>query len=359
MHVNSNKSAAKLIRSRNGQAMPYLFVMLVILIVSWSMMVNFSKLLFERMAMQNAADNGALSAAVNQARTLNMINMFNRLIASNFYDGIPYPLGWGLGGISPAGNVIGAGGGIGECVLVPVAPQYFINDVSRVGSVLDVYAGWFFCGFGTTTGFISINAGATIMRTCTQILVGIQEGIAKTGPMFSYVVAQKAAQRQNIDADGKETGAEYIFIPPKALSLGLKRNRQQITYCGTAHYYASGMVANVHVVCPVPFATDDKSWYFADESKFYQKKVTLYAYKTSGAASSKGYPLLGRWLGISWPSYVTIASAACFNRRGAGFTLVNGEKKSTDIRAALNKSEEEGASWQAHLVPVKDLYVQH
>lgn len=337
-----------------------MFIMLIILIVSWAMMVNFSKLLFERIIIQNAADNAALSGAVNQARTLNMINMYNRLISSNFYDGVPYPLGLGLGGIHPARSVMGAGGGLGTtCVLVPIAPQYLMNDVTRIASLADIYMGIIYCGFGTLSGTRMIDDGVTIMRECANMLITIQEGIAKTGPLFSFIVSQKVARRQNIGFNGIEAGADYIVIPPKAMSLGLQRNREHITYFGAFHVYASNETANVHAVLPVEVGSDDKTWYLADDSVFYRKRITVTAFKDADSSSLRGYPLLGKWLSIPRPSYAAIASAACYNRRGPGFPVDSGNGTSTDIRSVLNISEEEGASWQAHLVPVHNASIKH
>ena len=66
-------------RSR-GQAMPYFFMMMVVLVLCWAMIVNIAKLVKDRMMMQNAADNAALSVAVYKARVLNKLGQLNFLM---------------------------------------------------------------------------------------------------------------------------------------------------------------------------------------------------------------------------------------------------------------------------------------
>src|SRR3989339_34221 len=78
---------AKIKNKGSGQVMPYFLIMMVVLIISWAMLLNIAKLLRDRMVMQNAADNAAISVAVYKARVLNTLGKMNYLIACALYGG--------------------------------------------------------------------------------------------------------------------------------------------------------------------------------------------------------------------------------------------------------------------------------
>jgi competence protein ComGC len=223
-------------RKSSGQALPYMIIMMVALIICWSMMINIAKLLKDRTMMQNAADNAALSMAVNQARTMNILNKFDLIIESILYDGLPYPIGIGFGAMHPFAVTGVFEGHYAECMLFPLFPQLIMNDVSRVAFTPDLYMGTLVsCHGGTWGGWYHSDIVAKVMRYLTEALTDSQVAVARVGPLYSHIVAQEIAKRQEIGANGTKSGADLI-IPLDTCALGLLPNKQHIEFYGSEHF---------------------------------------------------------------------------------------------------------------------------
>ena len=345
-----------------GQAMPFFVLCMIMLLLFWMTIINVGKLVKDRMVMQNSADNAALSLAIHQARVMNMVNKINEMIAKVFYDSIPVGPTLGMGAMHPLG-IMGVGGGpYGVCGLAPLLPQAFKDDVSRVAATIDVIPlGMTKCSMGTGNGSADLKTGIQALKAQVDMLIPIQESIAKLGPMASVVIAREIAKRQELNLAGETTAADEIVYLPLA-AIHLKRNKQKITYFYANHMYISippipiflppGL--HIHIVRPKKLAETEKSWYYADEDNFYKKKFTVTAFKKKDSASNKGYPF-GQKLfpGIEWPAIQTIASAGFYNTGGPGFVPKKSPWKGVKIKENIEAFEKGyGKGWEAHLVPV-------
>src|SRR3989339_1406980 len=178
--------------SKNGQAMPYLLVSMVILIICWAMMVNTAKLLHDRMIIQNAADNAALSVAAYKARVLNELRYTNFLIGCLLRDGIP-GFTWGIateekpfweffGGIFNYDGFGFSGSSYGSCPhsTFGFLPMMFHDNQKHVGSIFDMsHEG---CP-GMDTGFMSSSKNVERISQMVQGLIKLQDAIRLPFPM--------------------------------------------------------------------------------------------------------------------------------------------------------------------------------
>jgi hypothetical protein len=87
------------------------------------------------------------------------------------------------------------------------------------------------------------------------------------------------------------------------------------------------------------------------------------ARKNPDSGSNKGYPVFGSWLGLTWPSIQTVASANYYNKSGTSMSLHtdpgSGDVKETEVCESFNESRDNGGKWQAHLVPVNKFALMH
>ena len=166
-----------------------------------------------------------------------------------------------------------------------------------------------------------------------------------------------------MDLSGSEIGADLRF-----LSLGLKRNELKIDYFGAEHYGVSipppgtpiTPPVHAHYIKPYKVGETNKSWYFADKSKFYKKKLTVKVTKAANAESNKGYPIFGKWLGIQWPDIKAVACAGYYNKTKStinhgrpSFVLKEAPWKKEEIKENIDAYQDSRkGGWYAHLVPV-------
>lgn len=274
------------INSRRAQAMPYFFMMVFVLVLCWAMMINVAKLVKDRMMMQNAADNAAISVAVLQARVLNVIGSMNYLIATTLASGA-YP----------------------AIVHINLYNQHY------VGSALDRK-----CSGGLEMGKESYE----YVSKLRNLVVGLTEAQKKlvevVYPAQVLYVANKIAERQEYNAKKEATGADIAICAPLTIE-GLKQNEREIVYYTTVNWGVGPIpfVLNkhVHFVLPKEYKREKYSWYYVeDNDKFSKRKVTVTVIKKSDSASNKGYPLFGKWFGIEWPAIYATASAAVYNVDG-------------------------------------------
>lgn len=369
-----------------GQALPYILVMILVLVISWTMILNISKMLTDRMTLQIAADNAALSAATNQARTLNLLAKTNEMIARTLYDGSFLLPVLGLGAVHPVGLMGIGGGGYASCVIAPLIPQCIMDNVSCEASTLDVILGVRACSFGTRPFFMQrISAGATAMRAQVDALITFQENIvARVGPWETARVSEEVGRRHNKDikvitthpllAGVEEAGVDLGDLNEISgmhfRALGLQRNKTKnneilINYYGAEHIGFSippnpfVPACHLHFVFPykLPGKGGQKAWYYADANTFHRKKLTIKATLAANAHANKGFPILGKWTGIEWPKITTLASAAYYNKAqnapGPGFIVKQKPYRGENIREnidAYRDSKYDG--WYAQLVPV-------
>lgn len=349
--------------------MPYMLVMTVILVICWAMIVNVSKLIKDRMMMQNAADNAALSIAVYKARVLNRVGKLNYQMACVLYDG-PYGLIEAIAGVDPVGtrNYSYYGeynGAYGTCSSW-LAPAYFMrfsDNQQAVACMDDMSHG--FCP-GTDKGIFSSDKNVKLVKDYIDFAVKHQESIWRPFPGLAAIYAREIASRQEIDARGNPCGPKDLLdvLIPRGLSLGLKVNENKVKYYETYSVCISIEALGYHKhLFGTPHFTYEspKSWLYADITKFARsQKIVVTATKRSNAESNKGYPLLGKWLGIKWPDITVVAAAAVYNRNGPMFPLdypSNPSNKISRVWKEYQKSKKGG--WDAHLVPIETPLTLH
>lgn len=354
--------------------MPYMLVMIMVLIISWAMMVNIAKLMQERMMLQNAADNAAISVAVFKARTLNALGYLNYLIACTLYDG---EVGLALGkfvGCEPPGifNYFSFGtwdGPYGWCP--PWTPFLFfwmcLNDSQKmVGSALDIWHG----GRCPGTEFFSYELyGKNIERTKFWVsrLREYQDAFYGAFLMNVLPYAEKVA---SLNSEGYEFKKEKlnIWMSPLFNVLGLYRNKNGIKYYNTQ--------SMCHSVPPNPewpsyhlhfFWTeamsfnkenDCHSWLYADKSIFSKSCKVMIILKKK--IEKKGF-IFSKWIGLDDVEMEAVSSAAVYNRNGPMFPLETRDHPSDKISPVFKEYlRAQYGGWDAQLVPSNYLrIVQH
>ena len=347
--------------------MPYMLVMMVVLVISWAMMLNIAKLLSDRMIMQNAADNAALSAAVSKARLLNQLGQLNYLMACALY-GTEY----GVSNYTSGGLT---GGVYGICMQgVGIADYKCVSDTqSRIGSVVDASHGG--CS-GTDEGphetFRTISAIRNLVngmiKTQDALVFQFRSDFALPVPSFNRI--SKIANAQMINSDSRNTIVDHIYVlnPGSVLLNDLVRNENGVEFCKTKSFCVSVPPnaitppgAHGHIYWTDDYMFQKKSWLYWDKSCFNDNmKITVVAVRNSNSDSNIGFPLLGKWLNIEWPTITVTASAGIYNREGAMFTVEEKGRPSDEILPVIRayKNAQKGG-WDAHLVPVNKLKIQH
>lgn len=345
----------KKIKIPRGQAMPYFFMMMAVLVLCWAMIVNIAKLVKDRMMMQNAADNAALSVAVYKARVLNKLGQLNFLIGCTLYG-----TEFGVSNYFHGGVFAGP---YGICSPVPLyVPMAAVDDQQKIACVADIMSlGIPKCAGGTGSGSGEASQAVSAIRNFAKGMVAAQDSLRLPFPGLAVVYANKIAKRQELNADDDECGADLVAVT-SGLSLGLERNENGIKYFKTKTTYVS--IPPVPIVLPPgahghlwlteDYAEEEKSWLYADKDKFYKnQKITVVATKYGDSDSNKGYPLIGNWFGISWPTVMTTASAGVYNTKGSMFpeeTKGSPSDKISPVIKEYRKAEKGG--WDAHLIPV-------
>jgi len=352
-------------RSASGQALPYMLVMMVVLIISWAMMLNVAQLLTDRMIMQNAVDNAALSAAVCKARLLNKLGQLNYLIGCALY-GTEY-------GITNYNSYGVTGGVYGICPQVVGAADFkcFTDTQKKIGSVLDAsHSG---CT-GMDNGSAESERIIVSIRNLVNGLIKVQDALIAQyrfefdNPVLSANRMYKIAQRQDqINVNSK---IKYIIvINPESLSLNdIVRNENGIDYCKTKSICISVPPNPItpagihgHAFWTADYVHERKSWLYADQESFFRnQKIIVVAGSNNDSESTKGYPVFGKWIGLSWPAISVTAAAAVYNTQGPMFTVEQKGRPSDEISPVIKayKRAEKGG-WDAHLVPVEDLGIMH
>jgi hypothetical protein len=303
--------------NEKGQVMPFYLAALLVLLLCWAMVINIAKLLRDRMMLQNAADNAALSVAVLRARTLNLIGITNYLMASALSSGA-YPC------------------------LVPVS----LFNIDYVGGSPTSFP-FPFCDVRCNNSGAEYHtdyAGVNRLRYTVNSIAGFQKLLIAAYPVAALRTANRIGKRQEINKEGEETGADAVLVIPSqyldlssegSLSfssgspffqglapeklLGIRRNRRRITYYKTVNIGVQGTTHH-HFTAPSKWFSEDAAWYTAD-SGFHQQKIIVIATKSGDAKSQKGYPLFKGIFNLRWPSIVTIAAAATYNTGGTMFPV--------------------------------------
>jgi hypothetical protein len=402
----SGGQAAPALSASEGQAMPYMLVMMVVLVISWAMMLNIAKLLTDRMIMQNVADNSALSVAVYKARVLNALGYLNYLMAATLYDGVEglkgaivldkapkelrdnflfrYVMISGLESNYYGGGEINSVYGVCRSkdskVLLPMTVW---NSQKRVGCKKDsghtngTCFGKELLGGGDGDKYINIIRDMVYGFYITQYML-------KTPfPVYSTAIAYEIAKRQEFDsADGKKEKDEILafvnpLIDPKhySFSTGLSWNTNWIQYYKTLNFCVSippnpllpngkhthGFIswAQPWKPAPAPHGFYEKhSWLYADNETFIKAcRVYIAARKSS---NGNGYPIMGSWVGIQWPEIETAAAASVYNKNGPMFPVERKGSQSDSIRQVINAYlDARDGGWEAHLIPIRKFEIQH
>ncbi|MFC1501665.1 Tad domain-containing protein [Elusimicrobiota bacterium] len=408
-----NKKFYRQNKHSRGQTLPYMLAMMLVLIICWSMLVNIAKFLNDRMMMQNAADNAALSVAVYKARVLNELGRLNYLLASTLYDG-KAGLTAALLGEEPLGifNYDGkfsfslssmirtisstdalsiitllkdsfSDGGpvriprysgpyntcaakfrpISPAVVIP--PFFLVRRMSdydsqeQIACISDMYNGR--CsGTLTRIDLSGNNRGVEFIRKTVDAIIAAQKSFSTPFPPLALKYANDIGKRQQVNSRGEFCGADFVVVSPASLSLGLKRNENGIGYCKTKHLcvslpgtpvYPPG--THTHVFWSDEYKKGKKSWFFADNRTFSKYQIIkVLAVKRGNSDSNRGYPVLGRWLGIRWPDIVTSASAATYNTTGPMFPVEDAGDPSNQISPVIGAYlQARHGGWYAHLIP--------
>jgi len=350
----------------SGQAMPFFLIMIVVLVICWAMMLNIAKLLTDRMMMQNAADNAAISVAVCKARLLNKLGAINLLIACQLYGTEE-----GLTNYSTFGFTLPV---IlyGFCTQVGPADIELIKDTQqRVGSIADVPAAHGGYCTGIDYGYHTSSKCIDILKGLVHTGIMVQNALIKEFQIRAEFIANSIANKQELNSRGEYAGADYAAIvnPNCFLLQELKRNMNGVGYCETDTlcisippnpFLPDG--AHIHTFWTKPETpTDDSgSWLYGDSETFSaNQKITVMAVKNGSSSSNKGYPVFAKWLGIQWPTITTYASARVYNRSGPMFPLENG-RPSDSISAVIKAYRHaQNGGWDAQLVPCDFMEIQH
>jgi len=349
---------------RTGQAMPYFFMMMIVLAMSWMMLINVGKLMTERMMMQNAADNAALSVACYRARVLNKLGQINYLIGCALYGTKTGLTNWHIIGVFT--------GPYGVCSPVPIyIPEAVVDNQQKIAAVPDVMMlGVPKCSMGTASGSDEQKATISSIRNLVKGMVTVQDSIRLPYPGGAAILAKNIAKLQQRNNAGEDTGADLAAVIPwggaNGYKLGLERNENGVKYFASKTIYISvppipvvlppGL--HVHIWLPEDYAEEEKSWLFADKEEFYKHhKITVLA--TKNADTEKGYPFgAGLFGGIKWPTIQTMASAAVYNAQGPMFPLDDKDSPGDKISPVVKEYEKaEEAGWDAHLVPLGSPYI--
>ena len=341
-----------------------MLVMMVVLVISWAMMLNIAKLLSDRMILQNAADNAALSAATAKARLLNKLGQLNYLMGCALYGTAEGMTNY---------NSYGVTGGIYGVCLQGAGPadfQRYKDTQERIGSIFDASHNPYCTGIDK-----GWNESAKLITAARNLVFGMAKAqdalryqflseFAVPIPSFNRIFT--IAQNQEFGKDGVDD--IYVINPQSVLLEDVIRNRNGVGYCKTESFCVSVPPnpitppgAHVHVYWAKDYIREKESWLYVDKEKFHKNlRITVLAVKKSASASGKGYPLLGKWIGIEWPEMNAVASAAVFNRRGPMFPVEERGRPSDRISPVIQSYKDaEKGGWDAQLVPAKKMGIQH
>lgn len=351
-------------------------VMIMTVLLCWMMIMNVGRLTYERIAMQNAADNAAFSVAVFKARSLNKLAFLNHNLACTLYGGDGEGddgLGAGLGMYYKYGAMVTAQGAPAG-IPVPLMPMggfpggynpptaFAVDSQKKVACTLD----------------IAVDGGKKFINIARAAVIGFAKAqdvlLAEYNPVTIQLLANKIA---------RANGADAALVIQGYSSHDLKRNDKGIKYYETkkikglaakilravikALLSAAGIPGELKNIYRVQEWKEDKSsWlYIEDRNKFDKNlKITVVAGKVS---SPDGFPVgknIFKVLGVPivWPPMLTIASAAVYNpdsnieinsTDGPSFPIGENDKISPAIRSYKNAESE----WRVHHVPVGEIKI--
>jgi cytochrome c biogenesis protein CcdA len=312
-------------RNSRGQALPYFLIMMLVLVMSWAMVVNIAKLVRDRIMMQNAADNAALSAAVFRARTLNVIGEANYLMAATLAAGafpclVPVPLcdinfvGGSAGNFPFPFSDINCHGGMGE-----YSVEYGgVNRLRYIVTTLARFQRLVVLNYIPGTLRVAREIGRRQEINAQGEPSGADEIVPVPGEIASSIIGGLSGSGENLSLSDALSG----LSPEKA--LGIERNHKKITYYKSINIGTTGS-EHYHAVFPQQWLQDDVGWYRAGDN-FYQQKIVTIAFKRSSSPSNAGYPWFGSLFGASsWPATITVAAAAVYNTGGEMFPTSDDE----------------------------------
>jgi len=281
-------------RRARAQSLPYFIFMMFALIAAWGTIINLSKLLQERMMLQNAADNAALSVAQYQSRVLNLLSYLNNSIGRALASGA-YP------------------------VLTPIAlynQQYVGHPGDARCQMPKTFLGF---GYEKREESRSVATIASLVKTYSEA----QENLIRMYPVVAQLLANEVAARQQYDSDGKKTGADLAVVFPLTIA-GLKKNDLNVRYYKTiVHEVSWPPGKHAHIFLPEEYRTDRVSWYYIDNKNTFasNRKITVTVFKKA----PQGYPILSGIMKLDgrnpWVATSCVASAAAYNPRGPSFPM--------------------------------------
>jgi len=360
--------------SQKAQVLPYFFFMCIVLVLCWAMLINVAKLTTDRIIMQNAADNAALSAAVYKARVLNVLGAMNFAIGSYMYgpETVPFSLMWTyykyVASVSLVSGIMG-----GPHISVPLVPMGGYTGVphslikppdsqKKIAGYLDTYQNG--------------NTHIRSIKSMVDSLVAMQDVLMGAYRVNIWALATRVAKGQEKNAQGELCGPDYTAIIG-GTKLGLERNKGAIYHTsnrvGVSQQVVKWAVNALLVIVlelPVvvqdiyeatPWSSGNKSWLYADKTVFDKsQKITVVCTKIPNSNEQADQPIFSKWFGIKWPSIETVASAGVYNTVGPMFPVSNGTNASDKISPVIkNYKKARKNGWDAHLIPVKKFGVQH
>ncbi|MBU2567450.1 MAG: hypothetical protein KJ967_01585 [Elusimicrobia bacterium] len=305
-----------MVKNSSGQVLVFYVASFIVLCLFWFAVVNAGKVLKDRILVQNAADNSALSAAVMRSRALNVLGKLNGVL--------------GLSGFGV--HVPGAGFCVGGDSWV-----WWIEPPRR------------------SPGFHTYHRMARLARSSINKVILLQESIVPTyGGGTTFLVSRNIARRQEINAGGKECGADG-FVPMDSLSLNLKRNKGDVLYFKTSELYVPPTPVSPEVwVWPIPYpyerSKNAKRWLEQKRESFHKQRIRVIAYKSRDSVSNRGYPFAGKFFKMDrWVDIKCIAAASSYNNSGYMFPQ---ERDASFMTAFFEYWKSKNPGWKAHLVPV-------
>ena len=364
--------------NKRGQALPYFLVMMLILVMCWAMMVNIAKLTKDRIMMQNAADNAAISAAVYKARVYNTLGFMNYVMATLLY-GDSYehaPFGYMWTGYDKIITLNAAT--YPMPVPIPIFPMGGLEPWKLQPSSLapdsqkQVIPVWDALLPGDVQYYLLVGS--------MKLLQASRKTIMDAYPAEMRALVELIGLRQEKNSAGGYAGADLVKFSnwDQAGDLGLIANTNgtviyravrgglalqliKLGFDALLVYFAGGAVTVNDIYTKGDATTLYGSWVYAQTNRFDKaQRIVVEAYKFPFIGSDKGYPFFGDFLGLTWPTMHTIAAAGLYNTEGAMFPRdEEGRRDNISVVIKRYKDGSDDSGWDAHLIPVNQNGILH
>jgi hypothetical protein len=272
----------KFLKSDKGQTLYYFLIFIVILVISWSMMLNIAYLIRNRMEMQNEADCIALSLATYKARVLNFLAKTNYII--------------------------------GAVLSLSTNPR--IIQLSSYSS--DKIGGWPASMMPRCENPMSDVLHDVINIKRDNSVEKIKQAIEILQKLQNVAIQSYLAYHYSM-LRNKKYNVLLLPIKPEK-NLGLKRNLRGIQYYSTKNYCCYiDPTTHFHCLIGSKYKKSKYSW-FVHGDKFYEQKIKVILRQKR--VNKK--PLFAKFLNIQYPEIIVYSAASPYNVKGTMFPKKEG-----------------------------------